>query len=61
MAHVQNLFCVENFTEELEVTPKTNIAKQRLFVEAHKDINLIKDKRVIHNILIDEKSSVTED
>ena len=61
MAHVQNLFCVENFTEELEVTPKNLVAKQRLFVEAHEDINLMKDNRVIHYILIDEKSSVTED
>ena len=60
MAHVQNLFCQENFKEDLEVTPKRQAMKQRLFVAANKDQTLLSD-RVINNILLHEKPSVSED
>ena len=61
MAHVQNLFCEENFTEDFIVTPHEHVVKQRLFVKAHKDKTLMKDKRIIKNILLGEGPSVTED
>ena len=61
MAHVMNLFCEENFTEDLIVTPQKPCVMKRLFVKAHSDKTLMKDKRIIENILLNEKPSVIED
>ena len=61
MAHVHNLFCKENFTDDLLVTPQKPHVRQRLFVRAHSDKTMMKDKRIIENILLNEKPSVTED
>ena len=52
MAHVQNLFCEENFTEDLIVTPQKPLIRKRLFVRAHRDKTMMKDKRIIENILM---------
>ena len=61
MAHVQNLFCEENFTEDLIVTPQKPLIRKRLFVRAHRDKTMMKDKRIIENILLNERPSVTKD
>jgi len=60
MAHVQNLFCEENFIEDLVVTPRKHNTKQRLFVAANKDETLMSEK-VLNNILLDETPSCSED
>merc|ERR1712130_434758 len=60
MAHVQNLFCEENFIEDLVVTPRKHNTKQRLFVAANKDETLMSEK-VLNNILLDETPFCSED
>ena len=43
------------------VMPHKHVMRQKLFVKSHKDKTLMKDKRIIKNILLNEKPSVTED
>jgi len=60
--HVKNLFCSESFIEEEMITTEmTKVQAHRLYVKASIDDSIIRDDRVITNVVKDERPAVTTD
>ena len=56
MAHVKNLFCSENYDEMVLESRKMESGGKRLCVAAHRDRVLIRDQRILENLLLSESS-----